>query len=163
MLLASERARCGSCAVCSCSPEDAWSRFAGTVLDPAILRSQARDCLAPPPASLIPPLLPPRRLLDSWVADARRHGVPGSRVVSWVRRKLGGDITVYRCRQDGSLGRATPCLLCSRELARFDLRVHCPLDDGAWFCGRVTDCGAPEAVLTSGQRRMIKGKGCGKR
>ncbi|KDD74807.1 hypothetical protein H632_c1061p0 [Helicosporidium sp. ATCC 50920] len=103
------------------------------------------------------------QLLDSWVADARRHGVPGSRVVSWVRRKLGGDITVYRCRQDGSLGRATPCLLCSRELARFDLRVHCPLDDGAWFCGRVTDCGAPEAVLTSGQRRMIKGKGCGKR
>lgn len=99
------------------------------------------------------------RLLESWIANARRHGVPASRVVSWVRRKLGSHMTVYRCRKDGTLGCATPCLLCSRELARFDIRVHCSLEGGGWFSGRVTDVDAPAAVLTSGQRRMIKGKG----
>lgn len=100
-----------------------------------------------------------RRLLESWIADARRHGVPAFRVVSWVRRKLGSHMTIYRRRKDGSLGCATPCLFCSRELARFDIRVHCTLEGGGWFSGRVTDDGAPAAVLTSGQRRMIKGKG----
>lgn len=98
------------------------------------------------------------RLLDSWIADARRHGIRAQNVVSWVRRKLGTDITVFRQRKDGTLGCATPCVLCSRELARFDLRVNCSLEGGRWFRGRVTDCDAPEAVLTSGQRRMIKGK-----
>ncbi len=70
----------------------------------------------------------PTRLLEAWVADARRHGVPAPRVVSWVRRKFGAHMTVYRCRKDGSLGCSTPCLLCSRELARFDIKVHCSLD-----------------------------------
>ncbi|KFM23210.1 hypothetical protein F751_3401 [Auxenochlorella protothecoides] len=99
-----------------------------------------------------------RRLLEAWVADARRHGVPAARVVSWVRRKFGAHMTVYRCRKDGSLGCSTPCLLCSRELARFDIKVHCSLEGGAWYSGRVTDVGAPAPILTSGQRRMIKGK-----
>jgi hypothetical protein len=62
---------------------------------------------------------------------------------------------VWRCRSDGSLGCATPCLLCRRELLRFDLRVHCPLDNGTWFRGRLDEGGAPPPALTSGQRRQL--------
>lgn len=96
------------------------------------------------------------RLLQSWIADARRHGVPAHSVVSWVRRKVGPDITIIRQRSDGSLGCAAPCVLCQRELLRFDLRVHCSLSGGGFFSGRLSDCGAPKPLLTTGQRRMLK-------
>lgn len=48
-----------------------------------------------------------------------------------------------------------PCTLCARELARFDLQVHCTLPDGGWFEGRVTDPDAPAPTLTSGQLRQL--------
>lgn len=51
--------------------------------------------------------------------------------------------------------RSFPCTLCARELARFDLQVHCTLPDGGWFHGRVTDPDAPTPVLTSGQLRQL--------
>eukprot|EP00884_Botryococcus_braunii_P023029 jgi/Botrbrau1/940/Bobra.0167s0051.1 len=100
-----------------------------------------------------------RRLLELWTAEAKRHGVRAHSLVTWVRRKLGSDITVWRCRSDGSLGCATPCLLCRRELLRFDLRVHCPLDNGTWFRGRMDENNAPLPALTSGQRRQLNVNG----
>lgn len=120
-----------------------------------------------------------RRLLDSWVGAARRHGVPSHKVVPWVRRKLGSAVVVLRFRGDGSLGCSVPCVLCQRELTRFDLQVHCFLgspepgtavlgsrQDGGpggapasagtgWFSGRLSDIGAPTPVLTAGQRRTL--------
>lgn len=111
-------------------------------------RPPAAPARAPPPA--------PCRLLQSYVDAARRHGVRQHRVTTWVRRKLGADILVVRHRSDGSLGCAAPCVLCRRELLRFDLRVHCSLSGGAFFSGRLSDAGAPEPTLTSGQRRMLK-------
>lgn len=116
---------------------------------------------------------------------ARRHGVPSHKVVPWVRRKLGPAVVVLRFRGDGSLGCSVPCVLCQRELNRFDLQVHCFVGagpggggtasggagsaastsasagaatagpEGEWFSGRLSDAGAPTPVLTAGQRRTL--------
>ena len=77
-----------------------------------------------------------------------------------MRRKLGANILVIRQRSDGSLGCAAPCVLCQKELLRFDLRVHCPLGDGGFFSGKLSDSGAPKPSLTAGQRRLLKKLTC---
>ena len=82
---------------------------------------------------------------------ASRHGVPPHARIAWVRRKFGGDVTVWRVLSDGRLGCSVPCVLCRRALVRRDLRVHAVLPDGAWFHGRLTDAGAPPSRATSGQ------------
>jgi hypothetical protein len=111
----------------------------------------------PSPVALNPwdSAFPRRRLIQSYISAARRHGVPTHQVVSWVRRKLGADVVIIRQRSDGTLGCAIPCLFCQRELLRFDLRVHCSLSNGGFFSGRLTDRGAPKPTLTMGQRRML--------
>lgn len=93
--------------------------------------------------------------MDSWVQEARRHGVEKQKVVTWVRRKLGGDVLVWRFTADGCLAMATPCTLCCRELLRFDLRVHCSLGPDSWYSGRLNEAQAPQVGLTSGQRRRF--------
>lgn len=103
------------------------------------------------------PLLP-RRLLQSYVVAAKRHGVPAHRVVRWVRRKLGADVLVIRPRGDGTLGCSAPCAMCQRELVRFDLRVHCSLSNGSRFSGRLTDRGAPKPFLSDMQHRTLSTK-----
>ncbi|GAB4820720.1 hypothetical protein N2152v2_007766 [Parachlorella kessleri] len=95
------------------------------------------------------------RLLQTYITAARRHGARAHSVVSWVRRKLGADLVVIRQRSDGTFGSSVPCVYCLRELTRFDLRVHCTLDGGGVFSGRLTDSGAPKSTLTTGQRRML--------
>lgn len=99
-------------------------------------------------------LLVERRLLDAWVTQARRHGLRPHQFRTWIRRKTGPDLVVWRCRMDGSLGCATPCVLCQRELLRYDLRVHCSLGD-SWFSGRLDDQDAPTCKPTTGQIRMF--------
>lgn len=114
-----------------------------------------------PQPALPASLSPRRRLLATWVQHARRHGVPSHKVVPWVRRKLGPTVVVLRFRGDGSLGCSVPCVLCQRELTRFDLSVCCFLGQDAagggpcWYRGRLTDEGAPTPVLTAGQRRTL--------
>jgi hypothetical protein len=93
--------------------------------------------------------------LESWVKEARRHGVEKHHVVTWVRRKLGGDVLVWRFTADGCLAVATPCTLCCRELQRFDIRVHCSLGPDSWYSGRLNEERAPPVGLTSGQRRRF--------
>ena len=90
--------------------------------------------------------------------EARRRGVPPHRVVAWVRRKLGGGLLVVRFRTDGSVACAAPCILCSREIERFDLKVVCVDESGAWFSGRLSDPGAPPQRLTTGQKNAQFGK-----
>jgi hypothetical protein len=58
---------------------------------------------------------------------------------------------------DGTLGCATPCVFCQRELLRFDLRVHCSQAGQSWFSGRLDEAGAPESKPTTGQRRLLLG------
>lgn len=99
----------------------------------------------------------PHSLLARWTDAARRHGVPNRGVIAWVRRKIGPDVTVLRVRRDGTLGCATPCILCQRALAAFDMRVSCPpgAAGGGWFSGRLNADDAPPPTLTSGQRRQL--------
>jgi hypothetical protein len=96
-----------------------------------------------------------RRLLDVWVSQARRHGVRPHQFRSWIRRKTGPDIVVWRQRVDGTLGCATPCIFCQRELLRFDLRVHCSQAGQSWFSGRLDEAGAPESKPTGYQRKQL--------
>ena len=69
------------------------------------------------------------------------------------------DICVYRQLCDGTLGCATPCLLCQRELLRFDMRVHVSQTSTLWFSGRLSDLDAPLSQLTGMQRRSLGRKG----
>lgn len=108
-----------------------------------------------PPAPSRPP--PERRLLESWVVKARRRGMGQHQIVTWVRRKVGAHVTVFRTLADGTLACAAPCLLCQRELLRFDLRVHCSLAPAQWWSGRLTDETAPPGKLTTRQRIMMPG------
>ena len=96
-----------------------------------------------------------RRLLDSWVQQARRQGVPSHKMVAWVRRKFGSNISVIRYRHDGTLGCAVPCVFCQKELERYDMRVHCVDSSGQWCDARCRDGTLPKPVLTAGQRRML--------
>ena len=95
------------------------------------------------------------RLLEGYLEQARKHGVPSHAQTAWVRRKCGGHILVFRNRADGSLGCATPCTYCQRELLKFDLTVHCSQDQAQWFSGRLCSTSAPKPQLTSGQRRQL--------
>lgn len=100
------------------------------------------------------------RLLQSYVHQARKAGVPSHKLVAWVRRKLGSNIAIWRRTVDGELGCAAPCLFCNRELQRFDLRVHCPTDAaGTWFSGRLNEPGAPRPQLTGGQQKVLRQQG----
>uniref|UniRef100_A0A383WIR3 Uncharacterized protein n=1 Tax=Tetradesmus obliquus TaxID=3088 RepID=A0A383WIR3_TETOB len=111
----------------------------------AAAASSSQDCCAE------------RNLLAAWVTRASRAGVPRHQVVHWVRRKAGGSITVWRHLADGSLGVSVPCVVCKAALARFDLRVTCMVAPGQWYCGRLTEPGAPRVKPTSGQlMRMCK-------
>ena len=95
------------------------------------------------------------------LAGARRHGVKAHARVAWVRRKFGGDVTVWR--PVGGLGQAlgvsTPCPLCRRTLIEFGLRVHCCVDAEAqrWYHGHLDEPRAPVSKPTSGQARVSQG------
>jgi len=70
---------------------------------------------------------------------------------------MGNTLTVVRPRANGSLGCSVPCVMCRRELLRFELRVKCVTEDGEWFEGRLDEPGAPRSKLTSGQKKAIYG------
>jgi hypothetical protein len=90
------------------------------------------------------------------MTEARKHGVPAHKTISWIRRKIGGHIAVVRFRSDGTEGCAVPCVFCQREIIKFDLQIHCSTGDGSWYSGKLSEAGAPTPVLTAGQRRMLK-------
>lgn len=87
---------------------------------------------------------------------AKKKGLSGSRAVTWVRRKLGPDISTWRVNASGTICCAVPCVFCRRELLRFGFRLSCPLGQGEFFCGRLDDEAAPASKLTSQQRLAIK-------
>lgn len=99
---------------------------------------------------------PPCRLIGNCVVEARRRGVPPHKVASYVRRRLGGGVCIFRFRADGSPGCSAPCTLCAREIQKYDLKVCCLLEGGEVFCGRLSDPGAPPAKVTGGQRAWLR-------
>jgi hypothetical protein len=72
-----------------------------------------------------------------------------------VRRKVGPDISVWRFRANGDLACATPCILCSRVLRQFDMRVHCSQGGSEWYSGHLDAQAAPAVCPTAGQIRTI--------
>lgn len=100
-----------------------------------------------------------RNLLNAWVIKAARQNVPKHQVVHWVRRKAGSQLVVLRQRHDGTLGCSVPCHRCKAFLDLFDIRVCCVASSGEFFSGRLSDPGAPESKMTSGQMRNLLGKG----
>lgn len=101
-----------------------------------------------------------RKLIDTCVMEARKRGVRPHKVAAYVRRRLGGGVSILRFRSDGSPGCAAPCTLCTKELLKFDLKVNCLLESGEVFCGRLTDPGAPRAKVTTGQRNLLAHWAC---
>lgn len=99
-----------------------------------------------------------RRLLDAWSRQARKHGLKSHQIATWIRRKAGPEMTVWRHRMDGTLGCATPCLLCQRELVRLDIKVNCSQPDSTWFSGRLDEPGAPCSKMTNGQLKLLLGQ-----
>eukprot|EP01025_Chloroclados_australasicus_P039940 TRINITY_DN4159_c0_g2_i1.p2 TRINITY_DN4159_c0_g2~~TRINITY_DN4159_c0_g2_i1.p2 ORF type:complete len:169 (+),score=20.46 TRINITY_DN4159_c0_g2_i1:121-627(+) len=96
-----------------------------------------------------------RNLLDIWLYKAIKSGVPPHKRVAWVRRKLRGDIVVWRRTGDGQLGCSVPCVFCQKVLKKFDFRVLCMDRDGNWWKGRLDEDDAPVSTLTSAQKRWL--------
>lgn len=94
-----------------------------------------------------------RRLINHYIREAQKHSVAPYKIASWIHRKTGGTLTIYRNRADGSHGCSIPCIFCKREILKLGLRVQCCLHDGQWFVGYLDDDNAPCSKLTSGQRR----------
>ena len=93
-----------------------------------------------------------RRLLSTALRAASRRGVPSHALVRWVRKQLGGGVTVHRrTHGDTKDGVSLPCLLCARQLDKFQL--HWSAFDGARW---VTDeTNTTPLGWTSGQRRRF--------
>lgn len=78
------------------------------------------------------------------------------RVATWIRRKMGTHLVIWRCLCDGSFGCAAPCVFCVKQLMAYDLQIHCPINADEWFHGKLSDAMAPAAKLTYGQRNSMK-------
>lgn len=85
-----------------------------------------------------------RNLIRQALEKGRRKGVRAHEAARWLRRKFGGDMTVWRYRADGSLGCSVPCALCRPVLQRFGFRVHAVTQDSAWFHGYLQPEPEPE-------------------
>ena len=77
-------------------------------------------------------------------------------MATWIRRKMGGHLLIWRCLCDGSFGCAAPCVFCVKTLAVYDFQIHCPLSASEWWHGRLGDAMAPPAKLTYAQRQAVK-------
>ena len=97
-----------------------------------------------------------RRLLDACIMEAEKRCIPPYKIKSWIHRKMGGVVSVFRFRADGTVGCCVPCYACRKELLKYDLVVHCLDPDGRLFCGKLDDEDAPPSQFTSGQRRNLR-------
>lgn len=111
------------------------------------------------PSTLAPQPTQACRLLSQYERAAVKAGVPPHARLSWVRRKLGGAVAIWRRTADGALACAAPCLFCARQLRAYGLTVHCTVDGGAWFSGRLDEPEAPAPKLTGGQKRVLRAQG----
>ena len=97
-----------------------------------------------------------RRLLGFWIHKAHKHNVKPHNIVTWVRRKAGTELCVWRPIANGtSLGCSFPCFLCRQELLQFGLRVHCLTPDGKVYSGDLTEPDAPASKATRGQQLLL--------
>jgi hypothetical protein len=96
-----------------------------------------------------------RNMLSDHIRLAQKRGVSAHSIVSWVRRKYGTKIVIWRELANGQMGCSVPCVICSKWLQRFDLRITCIGPDTKWWTGYVTDPDAPKSKLTSKQSQTM--------
>jgi hypothetical protein len=92
-----------------------------------------------------------RIVLEKWKRLAIQKGIPRHAVISWIRRKSGGYLVVQRFLSDNTAGCSVPCVLCRREIEKYDMLVSCTARSGEPFEGKTL----PASELTCSQRRMF--------
>ena len=78
-----------------------------------------------------------RLLLEETWRVFERKGVPAARIRSRAHKHV-RRVTVERFLADGTPGESTPCLMCRRELVKWDVRVSFHGKDG-WKQCRATE------------------------
>jgi hypothetical protein len=99
-----------------------------------------------------------RNLFKETIFQARRKGVASYKVIAWIKRKHGSDLTVWRERVDGTLGCSIPCSYCKKVIEQFGMRVHVLVDEDNWYHGYLDEENAPVSKLTSGQSYRHKNR-----
>jgi len=69
---------------------------------------------------------------------------------------MGGVVEVERLLRDQTPGCSIPCILCRKELERFDVRVECVIVTGERsYSWRIRAPDSPVSVFTSLQKRQF--------
>lgn len=97
-----------------------------------------------------------RKLIKKLKNLARQHGIHPNKQACWIKRKIGGDIVIWRMLANGTLSTSVPCILCKREIISLDLKVHCIDKFGQQFHGKLNQKNSPQCNLTSSQRKFFK-------
>jgi len=95
-----------------------------------------------------------RNLLQEQIKCANKHCVKPCKFGEWIRRKFGCHMTVWRTRGDGSFGCSTPCVLCRKELLRYNIYIHVMTVDNEWYHGRIAGADAPPSKPTNSQVKL---------
>ena len=94
-----------------------------------------------------------RRLLAVLERQAHVQGGPRHSIAWFVRRSI-GELHIERTTADGAAAICLPCVLCRKELDKYDIRWTAYNKDGE----TVTSDEAPKAQLTSRQRRDMQAR-----
>lgn len=97
-----------------------------------------------------------QRLLVSAIRDAVRHGVAPYATISWIRRKYGKSLYVWRySNTETGYGISVPCVMCRQKLLPYDFDIHCVLSDGSWNISKLDNL---HSKPTSTQRSIFRNK-----
>lgn len=99
-----------------------------------------------------------RKLIKKWINIAKQHGIHPHKQACWIKRKIGGNIVIWRMLANGSLSVSIPCIFCKRQIVSIDLKVHCIDKSGNPFHGKLNENDAPQCCLTSSQKKYFKKK-----
>lgn len=97
-----------------------------------------------------------RNMIDHYVVNARKNGVPSHRLISHVRKKIGNNINILRMDSTAEPRCSFPCIFCRKVLEKFDITVTCIDKNGSVFVGKMTDDNIQDSSFTSGQKRCMK-------
>jgi hypothetical protein len=92
-----------------------------------------------------------RRLIKQMLEESRKKGVPIYKFPQWLHRKY-GDLVVWRPRKDGVLGVSLPCVLCRKELEKYQVQWMAFTGD-RWVHSKKDQM--PKSVPTNKQRRWF--------
>ena len=92
-----------------------------------------------------------RRLIKQLLAESRKKGVQLHNFSKWLHRKY-GVLVVWRPRKDGVLGVSIPCVLCRKELERYNIQWMAYTGE-KWVHSNSDS--VPKSVATHKQKRWL--------